>query len=136
VATLHPTHNQTITAALSPASSPADILRRAACYLLTHGWRQGGLYAGSSHTPAACAIGAIGMAACGGRLAPTNPRGARPTYRAAVTVLHTYLHRVTGGQYRSIGAWNDAPGRTAAEVIAALHAAADDYDHTAGGGVR
>jgi hypothetical protein len=133
---MHPTHTPPTDAALPPfAMTPADILRGAARYLETHGWHQGALYAGSSHTPAACAIGAIGMIACGGRLAPTNPRGARPTYRAATTALHTYLHTATGGQHRRVSDWNDASGRTAAEVIAALRGAAEQYDqdHTAGG---
>jgi hypothetical protein len=129
--------------------SPADILRGAARYLHQHGWRQGALYADDEHTtrtpsptPAACALGAIGMAAFGERI-PDHPEQ-RPgwrDYQRASNALDDYLTD-TGAKNTvpvrdddstdnaSVGDWNDAPGRTAAEVIAALHAAADNYDRT------
>jgi hypothetical protein len=147
---MHPTHNTPTPDTAQPVDiTPADVLRGAACYLDLHGWRQGALYTDDRHTtdtpsitPAACALGAIGMAAFGERI-PDNPdhRPEWRDYKRATNALDDYL-ALTGAKNSvpvtdddstdsaSVGDWNDAPGRTAAEVIAALNAAADDYERT------
>jgi hypothetical protein len=128
-------------------TNPADILRRAARCLSRHGWRQGALYTDDttdtpSRTPAACALGAIGMAAFGHRIPDElDDRAEWRDYKRASNALDDYL-TLTGAKNTvpvtdddstdsaSVGDWNDAPGRTAGEVIAALNAAADEYDWT------
>jgi uncharacterized protein DUF6197 len=137
--------------------TPADILRGAARYLQLHGWRQGALYTDAEHTtdppsltPPACALGAIGMAAFGHRIPDHSPVDADAgwrDYQHASDALDDYL-TLTGAKttvpelYQdcrdgiSVGDWNDAPGRTLAEVTATLNAAADAWDrqHTPPGG--
>ena len=63
---MHRTHNPT---GFTVEVTPAVILRGAARYLETHGWTQGDYYATIAEDPfpAACADGAIGMAAYGYR---------------------------------------------------------------------
>jgi hypothetical protein len=135
--------------------TPAVILRGAARYLQLHGWIQGLLYADDpSLTPAACGLGAIGMAAFGRRL-PTYEDVPAPAewrdYNRACDALDDYLN-LTGAKAAAflddidhwadettdgaeVNDWNDEIGRTADEVIAALNAAADQWDntHVAGG---
>jgi hypothetical protein len=132
--------------------TPAVILRGAARYLQLHGWHQGTLYAAgtSAITPAACALGAIGMAAFGHRLPdPQDHWVDWSDYQAASNALDDYL-TLTGAKddvpdlhdidadSPSVGDWNDAPARTATEVVAALNAAADEWErlHTPAGGDR
>jgi hypothetical protein len=158
---MNPTHNPLTDAAVTAADvlvTPADILRGAARYLQLHGWCQGHLYATSGHTgdlpplgPPACALGAIGIAALGQRLQDVADDN-RPEWRdytCASAALDDYL-TLTGAKNTvptpdgdspddaSVGDWNDAPSRTAEDVIAALLAAADEWDrqHTPPGGDR
>lgn len=84
----------------------ADVLNRAADHIAAHGHMRGAGHGdGPIHSAPACLIGAINLAVDG---APS---------REAVDLVHDYL----GG---SIVLWNDAPERTATEVIEVLRAAA------------
>jgi hypothetical protein len=99
----------------SREKTTADVLRHAARYLEEFGWVQDDVL---DEHGRACAVGALYEvsdhdeyvldAACR-RLAPVVGIGSGTWV----------MQRV------SIGRWNDTPGRTAAEVIAALRAAAD-----------
>ncbi|AXH90435.1 MULTISPECIES: hypothetical protein [Micromonospora] len=109
--------------------TPADLLRMAALYLRRHGWTQGDYYTVvfDALTPRACVSGAIGMAAYGKAidlpfLADLPERG---DYRAAVWTLVDFLFLDSS---TDLFGWNDRPGRTAADVINALNAAADRWD--------
>lgn len=84
-----------------------DVLNQAADYLQEHGWIQGGL--GKPGGPR-CAMGALKSV-----LGETSVIEfvAYPPYRA--------LRRHVGG---FVSDWNDAPERTADQVIATLRAAA------------
>jgi hypothetical protein len=148
---MNPTH----TPPVDVEPTPADILRGAARYLQLHGWRQDGLYGDDefttdtpSRTPAACALGAIGMAAFGHRIPNHYDESAEwAAYRQSSNILDDYLTLtcakdtvpILDANYAdgvSVGDWNDAPGRTAEQVIAALNAAADEWErqHTPPGG--
>ncbi|MFG3705559.1 hypothetical protein ACGF7U_12615 [Micromonospora sp. NPDC047670] len=133
---MNPTQNQPDPGA--PADlTPADILRCAARYLELHGWNQGTYYAltDNSPFPPACVTGAIGMAAYGRfTLMPadmTHDPGFGD-YDRAVQYLVDYLdlHDENNHDDPTPFGWNDRPNRTAAQVIATLRAAADDYDWT------
>lgn len=80
-------------------------LRAAADVLRRDGWTQGGLSADGRH----CAIEALFRATAG-------------VGRALVA------HDALRSQVGKVATWNDTPGRTADEVIAALEAAADAAD--------
>ncbi|MEU1394841.1 hypothetical protein ABZ403_02045 [Micromonospora zamorensis] len=129
------THNPPTTAPVTPA----DLLRMAALYLRRHGWTQGDYYAVvfDALTPRACVSGAIGMSTYG--MATCIPftanRTERRDYHAASRALADFLCLKTSTE---LFEWNDRPGRTAAEVIHALNAAADRWDslHTTAGGTR
>ncbi|HEX2771489.1 MAG TPA: hypothetical protein VHN18_03545, partial [Micromonosporaceae bacterium] len=135
------THTPPTTAPADPGRAgerPSRLLRDAALYLRRHGWTQGSYYAHhNTPTPRACVMGALAMAVFGQPFptAPyTQPEWA--DYKAAEDALLTHLD----GIYLSagddsypdpgLGDWNDQPPRTADQVIAALLAAADAYDHT------
>ena len=103
--------------------TPREVLLKAAA-LVERGWCQGAFAVTSNgvHTnpidPDAtcfCPLGAI-RRAC----APLFPQSYNDrTVHAVGTMLHTFIRA------SSIPAWNDAPGRTQAEVVAALKAAAE-----------
>ena len=137
---------------LTNTVTPADILRYAALYLDRHGWIQGDMFVDPLQaTPAACAQGAIRMAVCGSPTIPYTTDSARDTCRA-IRVLAGHLrathvdgdptHDPTHGpgldtddDSHIVGDWNDEPGRTTADVLTALHEAADSWDtrHPGGG---
>ena len=112
-----------------------EILCDAALYLVRHGWIQGAYYdpTATVFTPAACAVGAIGMVCYGGPVdAPAQHYGEAgfEQFEAAVAWLDWYLtltHGVVCYEF------NDARGHTRIEVTAALYAAADCWDRTRGG---
>ena len=135
------THKPTTTPAdaVDAAVTPADVLRGAARYLQLHGWTQGTYYADQpdDHTPPACAMGALGMAAFGQRFpAPAYERPEWADYKRAEDVLMAHLGcgypPVSDDDYPEpgVGDWNDQPDRTAEQVITALNAAADEWDRT------
>jgi hypothetical protein len=129
--------------------TPADTLRAAALYLEHHGWTQHTLYNLEKLItfPPACAIGAITIAAYG---RPTDEPGntADPSFRdymRAFDALEDHLDAegLTDPQPDDdpslpwgAPVWNDTPGRTADEVIAALRAAADAWERPHSGGAR
>ena len=139
---MHRTHNPTGPAADTdiPAVdvTPADILRGAAHYLDLHGWTQGDYYTADRPFPAACAIGAIGMAAHGvvtacPQVDGPNLRDCNPAFAYLRSYLLDHGHIVIHGDDWSTdpattGDWNDRDDQSAANVIATLRAAADDYD--------
>ncbi len=145
---MNPTH----TPPVDVESTPADILRGAARYLRLHGWTQGSLYADAPPVtaapvigPAACAQGAIGMAAFGRRIQDADENCAEwRDYQRASNALADHLELAGATRWNhdgdpiSVGDWNDAAGRTAEEVIAALNAAAEEWErqHTPPGGER
>ena len=123
-------------------SATADVLRRAADHLTKHGWVQHHYYGTNHPHPAACAVGALAIAAYG--YPHADPFSAAfddddPTQLAcwhlfvdAEFALAAYLglHTIADGPAlfdESIHGWNDHPGRTADQVITALHAAADRH---------
>lgn len=95
-----------------PANSTAEVLEAAADEIERSGhlkgdyWQDWALWS----VGPCCAVGAI-RRACGSQYDV-------PAVDHAVTAMERHINR-------DVGAWNDAPERTATEVIAALRAAAD-----------
>lgn len=98
----------------------AEILREAAEYIGEHGWIQGQL---SNPDGKVCAIGAINRAAKSDAVADTYD---------AIEALWNYLELPSGEQLGSglhpVARWNDAPGRSAEDVILAMKCAAKEVD--------
>jgi hypothetical protein len=93
-------------------------LRAAADVLERGGWAQGDYVTDDG---CRCAIGAL-VVVCGGSAGEsTVPFDDLPRLRT----LMGAVERQTGIPRWDIDAWNDEPGRTAAEVIATLRAAAE-----------
>ena len=139
---MHPTVHPVDLGTTEPVDlTPADALRGTAGYLRRHGWTQHDYVAsGLEQFPAACVVGAIGIAAYG--YATSNPYGdyhdhaGRRLFGRAVDFFddHVVLHHDPSRDDMVSGiGWNDDPRRTAEQVIAALEAAADDWDRTHGG---
>jgi hypothetical protein len=113
----------------------AQILRDAAQYLAEHGWFQGDMFAAPDQpTSRACALGAIRMS--------TVDVGTE--FVTAARVFADFLVRNLGasdpdrhtGVCREediVSGWNDDPDRLVSEVIAALCAAAEEWDRIIGG---
>ena len=140
---MHPTQKQvdatdgTRTDALS--ATPADTLRVAATYLEEHGWTRCRFFDFTNQLePAACVVGAIRYAVYGypeDSLRLDGPLG-RHVERALWAVADSLgvdvlddLEPWLDCTADAVQAWNDRPGRTAADVIQALHEAADAYLH-------
>ena len=158
---MHPTQNPPTAPALPDDLTPADVLGCAARYLELHDWYQGELFRNYRHvvgrlrwlTPAACAYGAIMMAVFG-RPVPLDNRdnnhGGWRLYSRSCAALDDYLTLDAatdvceddeddyGVGYVHGDAWNDAEGRTRAEVVYALKGAALYYarTHAPAGGAR
>lgn len=91
----------------------AEILDRAADHIDRVGWHQGSLYDNSElafPSCPVCALGAINVALHG---EPTFPLDGADPHDVADAVLDTL-------GIEGLADWNDAPGRTQAEVTAAL----------------
>jgi len=118
------------------ATTPACTLRAAARYLARYGWVQGCLYDPSAtvFTPSACLVGALGMVCYGGPVdaqALTSDDPGYAQFDAALSYLDVYL---AGRWYAQNGyEFNDARGRTLADVIAVLFEAAMAWEHAADG---
>lgn len=136
---MHPTHTPPTGACAEP--TPAEILRCAATYIRRHGWHQGDAFAADTDQlfPPACALGAIHAAVTGTAtlsLKGSDVASLRGAERVLAAHLHVDLDRLDTDQpFDLIGDWNDEPDRTAAQVVAALHEAAEDWErihHTGG----
>jgi hypothetical protein len=138
---MHPTHNPPSEPASTGDITPAVILRGAARYLELHGWIQGAYYDATDNPfPAACAAGAIGMAAFGDIQLPHDEHTAPGAcdYHWTCDVLADYLDRTghveppADDDWASPNPfdWNDRPSHTAEQVITTMRAAADDYERT------
>jgi hypothetical protein len=115
--------------------SPADLLRMTAVYIQRHGWNQGDYYSPifDAATPPACVSGALGMACFGAPIGvPPIHEPGRTEYHRGLMVLADHLGVST---VAAVFNWNDTPGRTKAEILDALNAAAEAWDalHTQGG---
>jgi hypothetical protein len=118
----------------SPAEAPgtaAQVLRDAALYLERHGWIQGAYYDATSQTftPAACMVGAIGMACYGGPVDAPAQHFDDPgflDFEEAVLHLDRYLLAEDGSESYE---FNDAKGRRAEDVTRVLWQAADTSAH-------
>jgi hypothetical protein len=139
---MHPTHQQPAPAEVD--MTPAHVLRDAALYLERHGWTRGLLYADHlAVIPPACAVGAIRYAMFGSPvITATNEQMTQAD--PIVSVLADYVYDpdnpppdidtwASEHPNAVVTDWNDTHGRTADEVIAALRAAADDWDRIHGG---
>jgi hypothetical protein len=117
----------------------ATTLRAAATYLDRHGWCQGSYYEQIARglMPAACLVGAIGMVCYGGQVDAPAQHFEDPgwgDFEAAVAYLDRYLDQhLADPDGADVYSFNDARGRTAEQVTAALRSAADEWDRTQGG---
>ena len=115
--------------------TPSVILRSAATYLDRHGWIQGSYYDATAtvFTPAACLVGALGMVCYGGPVDAPALNYDDPGF-GEFDAAYEYLDRYLLDRCELVAyEFNDARGRTADEVIAALRSAADEWDRTHGG---
>lgn len=145
---MNPTQNLDITASALADLTPADILRCAARYLELHGWVPT-FYPPTAARPfpPADVFCAIRLAICGYHNADLSDgsdesRAKFDLEADAMCVLGEYLFQQTPNAdlyysneeysdgFISPDAWEEQPGRNAEQVIAALRAAADDYDWT------
>jgi hypothetical protein len=119
------------------------VLDRAADYLVRYGWIPYGLYDPHDGCTLRCSchrtgsypasiIGAI-RAVIFGRprwYLDTADEDARHAYTTAVEWLNTYLIAIGhAGRHAPVFDWQTTPGRTCADVLDALHAAASAYRH-------
>lgn len=97
-----------------------DVLRDAANLLECEGWGQGDLESQSDGRTYYCSVGAIQKVAgvVNDRAYSLSPAGF-----TALAKMESWL-----GEGRSFISWNDAPGRTAAEVIAAFRTVANESE--------
>ena len=136
---MHVTQNQPDSLASAEMTTPADTLRGAAHYIAVHGWTQGDYYDpyDNGPFPATCATGAISMAAHGRRTDDIEALSLdyKSDYVRAVDHFADYLDRHTCDPHAPDDTtvlpfdYNDAPGRTADQVITALRDAADEWDY-------
>ncbi len=147
---MHPTQKSVSAAVYQPAI--ADTLRRAALYLIRHGWIQDNHYANEMTPvilrtptfPAADVLGALVLAVTGRTLTPAEiarecgPDAARE-YGNAVDYLADWLglprrahdaSRTRPALVARCGQWNDSPWQDKAHVIDGLLSAAADADGT------
>jgi len=122
--------------------TPAQILRRAAAYLQRYGFHQGDMFVSTttSPNPAACAQGAVKMAICGNPYA-NYTLGQAALFDLTMTVLAEHLgmpcywdtdpllDKEPAPAAEWVADWNDDRARTAEQVITAMTATANDWDH-------
>ena len=148
---MHPTHppafQLTIPASADPALTPALLLRCAARYLDTYGRTTGEFFDLLSDQvfPPACAGGAINIAAHGRPILCSDDGADDAVTDAAITAMRVFAAHLdadyaagdtTVSAIDIIGGFNDDPHTTDTDVIAALTAAADDWDRLHPGGAR
>ncbi|GAA2475798.1 DUF6197 family protein [Winogradskya humida] len=132
--------------ALDAYYTPAALLRGAASYLSFYGWTTGEIFATVDDTtpfPAACAIGAINIAAFGSPLLSCDDDADSRSVDSAIIAARVFAawidpeystpdvgHRLGIAAIDVIGDWNDYAGRTCDEVIKTLNDAAADWEAT------
>jgi hypothetical protein len=94
--------------------TPRDVLRAAARYIEEHGWYQGNYRNTDGRV---CIVGAI--LSVTPEVDDTGDPGRLRSRSVDVLVL--------AFDDKAVTRWNDAPGRTEAEVLVALRAAAESY---------
>jgi hypothetical protein len=116
-------------------SGTSDVLRAASRYLRCYGWIQGGYYdqTATVFTPAACTVGAIGMVCYGGPVDAPALNYEAPQFDDFDRAVNFLDRELRNAFWEDVYSWNDLAGRTKAEVIAMLNAAADDWDRIQGG---
>jgi hypothetical protein len=110
--------------------TPAVTLRAAARYLDRYGWVQGSYYDGTAtvFTPSCCLVGALGMVCYGGPVDAPALNHDDPGF-GEFHDAYEYLDLYLLARYELVAyEFNDARGRTADQVTAALRAAADEWD--------
>jgi len=141
---MHPTQNP-----VSPATPPivADTLRRAALYLIRHGWTRDNHYANPAAPvilrttdtfPAADVVGALVLAVTGRTLIPAEVHAeAGPDAHQELAAAMAYLVDWLGledrpglDDRRALADWNDSPWQDQAHVVDGLLCAAADADGT------
>lgn len=115
---------------ITPEQISADC-RAVADVIERNGWHQGGYYFAESGKLAGdsrvCALGAINVVVHGLPWAPMWHTAARERCGALVMAITGHI-RATGQAGDTLVDWNDEPGRTAEEVIAAFRACADQIE--------
>ncbi len=96
--------------------TPAEIFATAADYIERWGHNKGWFWTRFCQDSPCCALGAMR------RVAGEEATEKKPQSTVAATVFEAFL--VKRGWTRGIGAWNDMPERTKAEVVAMLRDAA------------
>ena len=117
----------------APVTTVARTLRDTAQYLTRYGWIQGVYYdqTATCFTPAACLVGALGMVCYGGPVDAPALNHDDPGWDDFDDAI-TYLDRYAAEQYDTdVYTFNDAKGRTVAEVLDLLYAAAAKADQAA-----
>jgi hypothetical protein len=135
-----PPVNPELTPGTAAVASVAVTLRCAASYLTRHGWTQVGYYDWSvpAARPPACAVGAIGAVCYGEPVEAPEYYMDHPQSADVQQALQWFDDELIAAHGRNVFEFNDAPGRSALEVVTALHNAAQAWDHahsdpTAGG---
>ena len=100
------------------SATPQDVLRVAARILMRDGWWDGSIGQGGAHTRK-CAAVAIGRAANGSGVGQEAALNHFAIYLGVSGVTNT-------DNFDGIVDWNDAPERTAEDVILALKCAAEE----------
>jgi hypothetical protein len=128
-----------------PTINPVQVLRDAADYLETYGWHQGGffMFTGIHRPPAACSLGAIQIAVTGepvdvfaddfNATPVTDSQFWAVLHAAGLVIDHLRREHNTAqlgslSKVAALARWNDRDGRTAAEVVTVMRAAADRFE--------
>ena len=135
-----------IPATLDPDTTltPAVLLRGAADYLTRNGWIQGDFFdlVTEANYPPACSMGAINFCAHGRAILGSDDTAEDPKTDAAIQAMRVFAAHLNidytdpesvafkTSAVDLIGDWNDDKGRTLAEVVEALHDAANDWETT------
>lgn len=90
-----------------------EILRGAKDYIIDHGWIQGTMKSGEDQV---CSLGAVYVYRGSRADIPTTQ------FFRAIDIISALAGGTNGDGYWTLTKWNDAPGRTEAEVLALFDA--------------